>query len=197
MDLRNLSRNKASAVRARERMLREGVTMKGDQLWTAEELGIVANYYPDYEAIERILPHRTRIAMYYAARKVGVRKSLRAWSASDVSKLRKFWHRSTQEELLAMFPGTTWEGLRSFAGARGFRRPRRPYKLTGCRIFDQIRARCFEIGWTMIDLDKEARTGRYFEQVDLSRTKPNYRAMGKAAEALGGVLFVQWIEGIE
>lgn len=193
MSLAYCARNVASGERARRRMMREGVTMSGARLWTEAEWETVRKLAPDYDAIVKQLPHRTRIAVASQARKMGLQREIHIWSAADIFKLRRMYRSASADEICAAFPHSTWVNIRQVARYHGCRRDRRiGYKLTGIPALDEVRRRCFDIRWSMVDLDKAARTGTYFYRAGWIGKKINHRALGRAIEALDGVVQAQW-----
>lgn len=193
MSLAYFARNAASAERARERMQREGVTMNGHALWTDKERAVLVKFKGNYDAMCKRLPHRTRIAIRSQCALMGLQQSRHVWLASDISKLRRMYKTASVEELCAAFPHSTWINIQQAARYRGFRRRgRQPYKLTGNSGLDAVRRKCYEIGWTMPDLDSAARTGTYFKRCGWIGKKINHRALGRAIEALDGVVQAQW-----
>lgn len=194
MSLTYFARNARSADRARRRMQREGVTMSGAKLWTDEEREIVRNLAPDYDAILKQLPHRTRNAVRNQAGKMGLRRAIHIWTAAEISRLRKLFPRAPAEEICAAFPHSTWINIQQAARYHGLRRSAKQYKITGIDALDEVRKRCFEINWTMIDLDNAAKTKRYFRRAGWIGKKINHRALGRAIEALDGVVQAQWNE---
>lgn len=195
MSLAYYARNAATAERNRRRMRKEGMTMKGDKLWTDEENEIVRTLAPDHQAIRKKLPHRTHIAIRSHCVKLGLgRKGIHWWTGAEISKLRKLYPSATQEEICQQFPHSTWVNIRQVARYHGFRRKRREYKETGVKALDQVRAKCQEIKWTMVDLDKASRTKNYFYKAGWIGKKVNHRALGRAIEALEGQVEANWKE---
>lgn len=192
MSLAYFARNARSAERARRRMQREGVTMSGAKLWTDEEREIVEKLAPDYDAIVKRLPHRTRTAIKSQAGKMGLSRAIHIWTAAEISKLRKLYPRASAEEICTAFPHSTWINIRQAARYHGFRRLNKAYKPTGIGALDEVRRKCFEINWTMGDLDKAAKTKKYFRKCGWIGKKINHRALGRAIEALDGVVQAQW-----
>ncbi|MDK1377075.1 MULTISPECIES: hypothetical protein [unclassified Sinorhizobium] len=193
MSLAYYARNTASAERTRRRIRREGVNMKGDRLWTDEEREIVRRLAPDYDAMVKKLPHRTRIAVVSQAAKMGLRPKIHIWTASEISKLRKMYPTASAEEIVSAFPHSTWVNIQQAARYHGFRRARKPYKRTGIESLDDIREKCFYHRLTMADLDNMCKTKTYFTSMRWKgKKRVNYRAIGRAIEALDGRLSVQW-----
>lgn len=194
MSLTYFARYAAKGELARIRFQRAGVTMRGDALWTDEERSVLAIFKGNYDAMCKRLPHRSRVAIYAQCGKMGLRKAIHFWSAAEVSKLRKIYGAASASEISAAFPHSTWINIRQVAQYHGLRRRGKiPYKLTGFPALDEVRRRCFEIGWTMVDLDQAARTKTYFRKASWTGKKRlNYRALGRAIEALDGVVQAQW-----
>lgn len=194
MDLRQLARNSKSATRARQRVIRSGFTMSGDEVWTQAQRELVRLHSPNYDHLCKLLPNRSRKAIRWQASAMGVARPKHIYTAAQIAKLRNMFKRVSWPELLEAFPFTTPQKLKAVAAYYGLYRPRRPYKLTGIPGLDEVRQRCFEIGWTMPDLDKMARTRSYFSKAGWIGKKINHRALGRAIEALDGVVRAQWKE---
>ncbi|WP_037088586.1 hypothetical protein [Rhizobium sp. CF080] len=195
MSLAYYARNVASGERSRRRMMRAGVTMKGQKLWDDTERQVLMDCRGDYVAMRKRLRHRTKHAIFGECAKLGIRKSIHVWSAAEVSKLRKMYPKASIEEISSAFPHSAWVNIRQVARYHGFRRASTlSYKLTGIPALDDVRRRCREIGWSMADLDKAARTGRYFRRAGWIGKRINHRALGRAIEALDGVIQAQWNE---
>ena len=194
MSLAYFARNAASGERARRRIQRTGCNMRGHALWTDKERAVLIKFQGNYDAIRKRLPHRTRIAIYRQCARMGLKRSIHTWSAAEISKLRRLYSTASVADLCAAFPHANWSRIQQVARYRGFRRRPRGYKLTGISALDAIRQRCFEIGWTMPDLDKAARTGTYFKRCGWIGKKVNHRALGRAIEALDGIVHAHWRE---
>jgi hypothetical protein len=176
-------------------MKRAGVTMKGQKLWDDAERQVLLDCRGDYKSMCRRLKHRTYNAIRWQHAKMGLQKSKHVWSAAEVAKLRKMYPKGSVEEISAAFPHSRWANICAQARYRGFRRENRlTYKLTGIAALDDVRRRCREIRWTMRDLDKAAKTGTYFQKAGWIRKRINHRALGRAIEALDGVIQAQWTE---
>lgn len=192
MDLRTLTKNARSAARARARLLRDGVTPSGHKVWTDEEDLACRLFYPDYFALSRILPHRSPVAVRQRCGRLGLVRRYASWPAIERQKLRRLYPSATREEICAAFPGVSWVNICSAARRYGYKRNRKPYKITGVVALDQVRARCFEIKWIMRDLDEEARTKRYFQKRGSASRWPNFQAIRRAVVVLGGDFEVRW-----
>ncbi|MBB3744977.1 hypothetical protein FHX10_004514 [Rhizobium sp. BK591] len=195
MSLAYHARNAASAVGIRNRMKKEGCTMRGDKLWTEDERKIVVERWPDFDDIQKALPHRSRIAICAQCRKMGLRKKPQhLWSAAEISKLRKLYPGASIEEICETFPHSTWVNIRQAARYHGFRRNRKPFKLTGNQPIDEMLAKLFEANFSFPELDRELRTKQYFRKQRWRYARPNYNRLVKAIELLDGELAVRWRE---
>ena len=195
MSLAYYARNARTAERARRWMKREGFTMSGQKLWTEEEIAVIKSIGPDFDAIRKKLPHRTRIAIASQCRKIGLKqRSQHVWSAAEISKLRKLYPRASIKEINETFPHSTWINIRQVATYHGFRRARRPFKPTGNPPVDEMLVKLFEANLTFVDLDKECRTKTYFAHAAWRYQKLNYNRLMKAIELLDGELAVRWRE---
>ncbi|MBY3614970.1 hypothetical protein [Rhizobium bangladeshense] len=195
MSLSYFARNAASAARVRNRLKKEGYTMNGDKLWTEDERKIIEDKWPNFDAIRKAIPGRSRIAIRAQCRNMGLReKPQHIWSTAELSKLRKLYPAATIAEICATFPHSTWVNIRQVARHHGFRRAKRPFKPTGNAPVDEMLTKLFEANLSFHDLDKECRTKRYFQKAKWRYAKPNYNRLVKAIELLDGELAVRWRE---
>lgn len=184
----------ANTARMRDTLRRTGFTLSGKKLWTDDEVAVLKAYAPDYDECVRRLPHRTRKAVMCQAHLRGLGARRPDWTMTDIAKLRKLFPMASKSALLAAFPTRTWHGIEQAARTHGAKRDRSPLKITGFPILDQIKARTQEIGWTMKDLDAEARTGNYFDRQSYRRAlhQPSPEKLVRAILALGGTIEINW-----
>lgn len=156
-------------------------------------LKLVRKHGHDYKTLNKLL-NRSEWAIKHKAIQLGMRKKLHFWTAAEITKLRKMYPTASPEELREAFPQTSFVNLGYLARYHGMRRKRREYKSIGVDVLDQIRKRCFEIGWSMVDLDEAAGTGDYFSRSGWRRKKRlNLWAAGRAIEALDGSIEIRWL----
>ncbi|MBP2149964.1 hypothetical protein [Xanthobacter flavus] len=181
---------------ARERIAKTGMAPGGRPVWTAREMALLAVIYPDYTRALKVLERRTLAACRFQARAMGLVTRLHMWTGSEEARLRRLYPVLSGEALLAAFPGLTLQKIGVKAGGMGLKKKRKPYNNSGFPAIDQIRNRAFELNISMSDLDSMAGTKTYFRRGGwIGRPKPNYRAIGRAAEALDGLVAVRWSEG--
>lgn len=185
------ARNAVMAQRMRARVHRAG-EIAGQKLWTDQERETIRQLAPDYQALRKALRRRSYVAIRAQAGKLGLTKEIHIWTGAELSKLRKLYPEASPQDICAAFPHSTWHNIQQTARYHGFRRKRKGYKLTGIPGLDEVRRRCFEIGWTMPDLDKAARTGKYFSKAGWIGKRTNHRALGRAIEALDGAIMPEW-----
>lgn len=179
--------------RNRRKMARLGLNLNRKKLWTEEELDVVRSFSNEPLILNQRLPHRTPKAIAHKRLIMGLTKTLHLWTPAEVSRLRKLYGTAPAEELYAAFPDRPREIVRQSAQYRGFRRPRKPYKIVGIDIVDTIRRRCFECRLTMSDLDAMAGSKFFFRCHGWKRAL-NYRYLASAIEALDGKIVVRWDE---
>jgi hypothetical protein len=181
------------AAQSRERARKTGY-VGHNKLWSEAEHEIVRKLAPDYDAMEKAL-NRTRGAIGWKCAQMGLRKPAHQWTAAEISRLRKLYPSGSIKDLCEAFPHSSIVNIRYVARYHGMRRSRKPYKATGIPLLDEIRLRCFEIGWTMIDLDKAAKTKKYFRKSEwFGKNRINYKHLGRAIEALDGFVQAEWRE---
>lgn len=195
MSLAFYARAAASGQRSRRMIELRGVTPNGTKLWTDAELDILIMHQRCYRLMYQKLPHRSPLAIRVKYRSLGLptpRPPRHRWTALEISKLRKLFPSASAEHICSVFPHSGWNAICKAALYHNLRRRRRPYKLTGIPALDEVRRRCFEIGWSMTDLDKAARTRSYFSKAGWIGRRVNHRALGRAIEALDGVVLAHW-----
>ncbi len=192
MDLKKLSQHANAGQRARQRMQRSGVNMSGHKLWTPQEDEVITSLYPDYGAITKALPHRTYFTCRSRARKLGIVKQRKHFTAKELSIVRRHYPTATHEELLALLPGRNWAAIKYLARTHHIYRELKPFKETGVPVIDQIRERCRELNYKMPDLDKLVRTKSYFAKGSWHNGHIHHRAIGRAVKVLFGDLKADW-----
>lgn len=185
-------RGAISSHNSRSKMIKAGITMKGDKLWTESENAILRQLYPDFGKIRELLPHRTIQALWPQCRKLGMKRSRHRWLASEVSKLRKIFPTWSRSKICEVFPGMTWNAIDKTAHYYGVRRAPRKHRRTGKPLIDGLLTRIEEIGWTLRDLDEESGTGTYFQDHGWRYYRLNFSAFAKAVRTLDGELQVEW-----
>lgn len=179
--------------RSRRHMRRQGSNMKGDRLWSLEEEAVLVAHQGDYALMRKLLPHRTEAAIASRCQLLGLRRKIHVWTIAELGKLRRLYPWASVKEIEEAFPHSNWANICQAARYHGFRRYLRAgYKSTGYAALDEVRQRCFEIRWTMKDLDTAAKTGRYFQRAGWIGKKINHRALGRAIEVLDGVIECRW-----
>lgn len=153
MDLAYLTRNAVSAERARSRILRSGFTISGHKLWTDKEDLVCRIFYPDYFAICQVLDTRSKKAIQTRCQKLGLVPSKQSWGWPARQKLRKLYPETSREDICKFFPGVEWQKIQSAARYYGYRRKKKPYKITGVLALDQLRKHCYDSNLTMRDTD--------------------------------------------
>lgn len=194
MSLAQFVRGAVSAERIRERMLRSGFTLFGQKLWGEDEDLVCRLVHPDIFALRQILYARSEGAIRARCRKLGLTSRRRTWGPLDKQRLRKLYPEATHDELRAAFPSVEIERIRRVAQYYGYRRKRKPYKITGVVPLDQLRERAYDIGWYMPDVDDDAGTGRYFQSRGYKSKYPNFKAIQRGIKVLGGHLEAVWDE---
>lgn len=168
---------------------RTGLTIAGQRVWTAAEIEVLRQCYPDREAACSALPGRTRAAIAHKAQRLGLVQPLRIWSDADALRLLTPYKAGVPiASLVEMFSGKTRMQIWHKAHHMHCRRPRRAPKPTGMPLVDSIRTRAFDYRLSMVDLDAFIGKKRYF----VSPRHMKWRALQKALEILGGQPRVYW-----
>lgn len=192
MQLRWTARGAKAAAMARERIAKTGMSPSGAPIWTAREMALLAVIFPDYKRAVAVLERRSYSAVKHRARSMGLTDCRHIWTGAEVARLRKLYPTADRQTLAASFPGVPFSKIEAKAKHVGLHRLRRPLKQTGIPAIDQIRARAVELNVSMVDLDAMAKTKTYFQKAGWIRGVVNYRAIGRAATALDGLVAVRW-----
>lgn len=180
---------------ARKRLKERGVTLTFSREWIQREDDACRILYPDIRAIRSAIWWRSEGAIIARCKRLGLgRREFHRWTGRDILILRKLYPSGSREEICAAIPGVEWKNIASTARRFGLRRIKRPYKITGVRALDEVRLKCYDLRWTMRDLDEECRTKRYFQTRGYRCDYPNFKAINAAVQALGGILAVTWHE---
>lgn len=191
-----LSRQQQRALNAaaanRAYMMRTGLTYRGQKIWTAGEIVTLEALYPDYAALTRALPDRTRKAIENKVRRCGLARPLRIWSEAEFGIMKPRYVRGQpMAAILALLDGKTARQVWSKASGSHIRRPRRPPRPTGLAPVDAIRRRAFDLNFSMADLDAIAHRRGYFRRP----RRTDWDALQKVLPYLGGRATVFWGEG--
>ena len=189
-------REKLREERAEARRLGVRVTRRVtvDKGWTEAEDDTVRRLYPDYTALVQVLRHRTYASIKIRARSFQIVKPKHIWTTIENKRLCELWSKSTTAELRAAFPEMTRHAIMQHGYFLGLpHRGKVPLKITGNWLCDAIRDRSMVLGYTLVQLDAMARTGKYFQESRwLNKPGHQWHPMGKAAMMLGGELRVEW-----
>lgn len=192
----SISRNAETAERMRCRIAFLGVTPSGHPIWNGQETHDLVEEHPDYNAVMQKMWRRTRPATRGKACRLKItRPRAPAWTDNEILRLRKVYPRGTREEILAAFPGRTFQAVAKAANSRGIFRAPKPYKPSGNTILDQIQERARRRNWTLVELDQAIRGRGYFSRRRWKNGALNHRLHWRAVELLGGVVKIRWVDG--
>lgn len=181
---------------AKRRILDVRLPMNRSRLWSETEDFACWLYSDQLSNLYRLLWWRSKGAIRWRCKELGyIELRGHRWTGREISILRRMYPTATKDELCAAIPAASWTAICATARKNGFRRKKRPYKITGILANDQVRLRCYEIGWTMRDLDEESRTKRYFQTRGYRIRYPNFKMINRAVEVLGGQIEVKWEPG--
>lgn len=190
MDLRNSNRHASTGQHMRDRIRRSGVVPGGAKVWTDEEDNRLRKHFPDYPAMMKALPNRTRNAIRGRVQVIGIARKYRRWTGRDVLILRKLFPTASWDVILKELPGRTISEIRAYA-QRKFLFRQRHYEPTGYPAIDAIRQRALQHNLSMHDLDELARTNGYFASARWTQSiTPKY--VFRAIEALDGDVMPVW-----
>lgn len=158
--------------------------------WTSSEDDQVRAGYPSYDILRKALPHRSLSALKHRVRALGIVRRRHVWTNQEVRRIHAaFEVNLSGVELLALFPGLTLCQIKS--KARHVKAARRKARLVpfGVPALDVIRSRAQDEDMSLVELDRRARTGRFFQK---SCRRPNLRFIVRAASILDGDVEIEW-----
>lgn len=86
MSLAYHARNARSAEMLKN-LIRTTEMVAGNKLWTEEEREIIRRLAPDYDAIAKLIPGRTRKAIRQQSSQLGAARRMHIWNGSELAKL--------------------------------------------------------------------------------------------------------------
>ncbi|MGC4252404.1 MAG: hypothetical protein QM605_13335 [Sphingobium sp.] len=167
-------------------------TAKRDSRWSDGEDALLRACYPDYSVLRAHLPHRTLSALKHRVRAIGIVKRRHIWTNREVVRLRLAYEEGvTDLELAALFPQLRLCQVKSKASHIGAVRCRPKPVRFDVPALDAIRARSVEMRLSFVELDRHAKTGRYFQK---SCRRPSLKHIVRAAAFLGAEVLIEWSE---
>jgi len=161
-------------------------------LWSAEKDDRIRAEYPSYPRLQAQLPHRTLSALKHRARSLGIVRCRHVWTTVEVRRLIAACERNaSRSELLVLFPGLRVSQIVS--KARHVSAARRRARLVAFDVpaLDTIRSRAASRHLSLTQLDRQARTGRFFQK---SSRRPVLKHLARAAALLAGEVRIEWID---
>lgn len=158
--------------------------------WDEAQDAFVRKSYPDYGVIADRLPHRSLAALKNRAAILGIVRRRHVWKQTEVRKLIRLVAAGVANaELAHAFPE-----MRQAQIASKIRHlklpPRRPALATFEDVaINEVRKRAFAENMTLVELDRRAGTGRYFQK-SIRRLVLGHVA--RAAAVLGGKIQLEW-----
>ena len=157
--------------------------------WTPQEDAKIVSLYPEYAVLLQELPHRTYSALRQRARHLGIVRPRHVWTNREVERLRdEFSACIRSNDIANLFPylrkSQVFAKVRHLNLAYG-----RRLKEFDHPVLSTIRARATQMKLTLKDLDKRARSGRYFQK---SNRTFQLRPAVSAVAALNGQTSIEW-----
>jgi hypothetical protein len=155
-----------------------------------EEDAILRAAYPSYDVLKAQLPHRTMSALKKRASALDIVTRRHVWTVVEVRRLRQAYEAAaTDTELRALFPHLRLTQIKGKAGHIRIGRRDARFVTFGVPALDAIRLRAAKTGLSLIELDRQAGTGRFFQK---SCRKPMLKPIVRAAAFLGGEVAIEW-----
>lgn len=163
--------------------------------WQPEEIERLRALFPvsSYRQLCAAFPNRTFYGLKAKARELGLAKPRHIWTGADVVRLRRMWVLGvTDAELAAAFPGIPIRAVRAAAQIHCPLRGKADPVDSGIPVFNDIRAKAREMGYTMAMVDEVARSGNFFARAHWSFSVRGSNAIWRATQTLGGELYIEW-----
>lgn len=162
------------------------------QLWRKPEDEAISRLYPDYDALAKLLTHRTRKAIIARAMALGVQRKLRKWTGAAVRRLVIQASHMSMQEIYAANPGRCPTDIRHYLNEAGATPPRARIE-SGIELLDRLRDRCLAHAIPFRHLGRRVGNTNALslcchsghKSLEAQWTEP-------AVHALGGELYVEW-----
>lgn len=158
--------------------------------WTADEDERLRSLYPHYDLLQAALPHRSLSALKHRVRRLGIARSRHVWTNLEVGRLRAAFENHIPDKALeSLFPGLRLSQIKAKAGHIRAPHRRAPLAIFEVQALDAIRRRAKALGLSYVALDRQARTGKFFQK---SRRQPMLKPIARAAALLQGEVHIEW-----
>lgn len=177
-------------VKGRSSRSRRKRKVSTGEKWTPSEDAKLRALFPSYDCLQAELPHRSYYALRNRARRLNLVRRRHVWTNVEVSRLRDaFVNQVPDRDLEGMFPGLRLGQIKAKAGH--IKAPHRKGRRVdfGVPALDAIREKAKAMGHSYVELDKRARTGKFFQK---SNRKPILKHISRAAKLLGGEVMIHW-----
>lgn len=186
------SRRKPLPSLCANRRGRSASAQKSGDCWSKAEDAVVRKIYPDYILMRGRLPWRSLAALKHRAAALGIVHRRHVWTQTEVRTLAILVAaNASNAELGHALPHLSLGQITAKIGH--LRLPRRKPRLVD---FDEVaigevRRRAVEKGLSLRELDRLARTKRYFQS---STRRLVLKHVARATIVLGGEIRIEWDE---
>ncbi|MBZ9693951.1 hypothetical protein [Mesorhizobium sp. CO1-1-9] len=169
--------------------------VRRDDTWTFAETEILRRHWPDIQLLRKVLPHRTAAAMRFMAKKCGLipDKIQNIWTGAQDKKLRQMAGAGATRKDIAAELGLTIGQIENRMNYRRINIAKRPPKVLGEPLVDEVRRRAFDLNISVAELDRSLGNQHIFRAA-WKRRRIRADHIHRAIKALGGVLKVEWID---
>lgn len=167
-------------------------TLGQAERWTAEEDERLRSLYPHYDQLRAALPHRSLAALKHRVRCLGIVIRRHVWTNFEIRRLREaFENHVPDKDLERLFPGLRLSQIKAKAGHIKAPHRRAQRAIFKVQALDAIRHRAKARGLSYVELDRKAKTGKFFQK---SRRHPILKPIARAAALLSGEVCIEWRE---
>lgn len=175
--------------KGRKRSRRNYAASTGGE-WTPQEDAKLSALYPSYDLLQAALPLRSYWALRNRVQSLNIARRRHVWTNLEIRRLRDaFENQVPDRDLEGLFPGLRLSQIKAKAGH--MKAPHRKGERIdfGVPALDAIRERARAMGISYVELDKRARTGKFFQK---STRQPMLKHISRAAKLLGGDVTIEW-----
>jgi hypothetical protein len=161
-------------------------------IWTAHEDERLRTLYPRYDLLRVALPHCSLSALKHRVRRLGIVRRRHIWTNLEIRRLHEAFENNVPDrELEGLFPGLLLSQIKAKAGHIRASHRRSQQVIFGVQALDSIRQRAREQGLSNVELDRRARTGKFFQK---SSRRLMLKSIMRAVALLGGEVSITWRE---
>ena len=164
--------------------------------WTPSEDAVIQAGFPNYGLIASVLTWRTRIAIKWRSRELGLTHSEYFWSERDKDLVRRCVERGEGWAALKLrFPDKSKHAISQLIRRLSLKQPWEgsPARTDSPHlIITDIKRRCLDEGVSFMAISRAAGTDSLLKAHTIRKNGLSHARIAKAVELLGGELYAEW-----